>query len=90
MSSIVYVNFEDLSTDTVLYDIYDYQIVTLKFVAYLDNNYAIFVSQEYNKPVTVYRNRLSALFVDKYDALYALKDLLQAKIDEINIQLLTS
>ena len=85
-----FISFEELSLDTVLYDIYDYQIVTLKFVAYLDNNYAIFVSQEYNKPVTVYRNRLSALFVDKYDALYALKDLLQAKIDEINFQLMTS
>jgi hypothetical protein len=85
-----FISFEELSLDTVLYDIYDYQIVTLKFIAYLDNNYAIFVSQEYNKPVTVYRHRMSALYIDKYDALNALKDILQSKIDEINFQLMTS
>ena len=72
--------FEKLTKDVLLYDIYDNDVVTLKFVDYLDFQYAIFVSVEHNKPITIYRERILQLYENKIDAYNDLLSLLKSKI----------
>jgi hypothetical protein len=79
----------DIVRGTLLYDIYDYDVVTIKFIEMLNNDYALCVNVEQNKPISIYNHRLISLFKTRYDALVALNDILESKQALVQYELST-